>query len=384
MTSLEIFSGTGGLALGLQQSGFSHVALYERDAHSCANLRKNFYGSQNLNHPSIVRADVRDVVFSAYEGKVDLLAGGPPCQPFSLGGKGAAYRDERDMFPEAIRALREVKPRAFIIENVKGLLRKSFATYFNYIILQLSYPEVVKKEKMGLEQHLSELERVHTSTCRPLLSYHVTFRLVDAANYGIPQHRHRVVIVGFRNDINAEWCFPDATHSEAQLQYSQWVTGEYWDEYRILPPACPLTNKQVETLKEQNGLFAQRKRWRTVRDAIANLPAPQTYDTVGISNHIMRLGAKEYPGHTGSKLDQPSKTIKAGAHGVPGGENMLILDDGSVRYYTVRESARIQTFPDDFIFEGPWTECMRQIGNAVPVTLGKIIGDSVFYQLKKA
>ena len=89
-----------------------------------------------------------------------------------------------------------------------------------------------------------------------------------------------------------------------------------------------------------------------------------------------------YAGHSGSKLDEPSKTIKAGAHGVPGGENMVVLDDGSVRYYTVRESARIQTFPDDYLFSASWTESMRQIGNAVPVKLARGVGDSVITQMK--
>lgn len=89
-----------------------------------------------------------------------------------------------------------------------------------------------------------------------------------------------------------------------------------------------------------------------------------------------------YAGHSGSKLDEPSKTIKAGAHGVPGGENMVVLDDGSVRYYTVRESARIQTFPDDYLFSASWTESMRQIGNAVPVKLARAVGDSVITQMK--
>ena len=96
-----------------------------------------------------------------------------------------------------------------------------------------------------------------------------------------------------------------------------------------------------------------------------------------ILNHILQIGAKPYQGHTGSFLDEPSKTLKAGAHGVPGGENMMILDDGTVRYYTVREAARIQTFPDDYVFPCSWTESMKQIGNAVPVQLAKIVSSSV-------
>ena len=115
--------------------------------------------------------------------------------------------------------------------------------------------------------------------------------------------------------------------------------------------------------------------WVTVRDVIGNLPEPSSQH--GLLDHRFQGGAKPYPGHTGSDYDWPSKTIKAGGHGVPGGENMLRLLDGSHRYYTVLEAKRIQTFPDSYIVTGAWGEAMRQIGNAVPVLLGKKIGSSV-------
>ena len=90
-------------------------------------------------------------------------------------------------------------------------------------------------------------------------------------------------------------------------------------------------------------------------------------------NHRFQAGARAYPGHTGSPLDEPAKTLKAGVHGVPGGENMLSDAEGHVRYFTVRESARLQTFPDDFVFHGAWSEAMRQLGNAVPVNLAVVL-----------
>lgn len=375
MKSIELFSGTGGLALGLQQAGFEHLALFECDKRACENLETNFGLSK------VIRGDVRNTDFGIYKG-VDLVAGGPPCQPFSLGGKSRAYHDRRDMFPEAVRAIREAMPRAFIIENVKGLLRKSFSTYFNYIILQLTYPEIEKERQMTWEQHLSELERIHTASQHTGLRYYnVTFRLVDAADYGVPQHRCRVIIVGFRNDIDAKWSFPEPTHSEAALLYAKWVSHEYWEEHGLPCPATiPLAKEQLKKVYMQHDLFDKSLRWQTVRDAISGLPD----DDIGKMrlNHIGRDGAREYPGHTGSQLDEPSKTIKAGAHGVPGGENMFVADDGTLRYYTVRESARIQTFPDSFEFNGPWSESMRQIGNAVPVRLAKVIGDSVMNKLR--
>jgi DNA (cytosine-5)-methyltransferase 1 len=96
-----------------------------------------------------------------------------------------------------------------------------------------------------------------------------------------------------------------------------------------------------------------------------------------IPNHILQPGARSYPGHTGSPLDEPAKTLKAGDHGVPGGENMVRYPNGEVRYFSVRESCRLQTFPDEYRFEGSWTENMRQLGNAVPVKLGQVVLGSV-------
>lgn len=150
------------------------------------------------------------------------------------------------------------------------------------------------------------------------------------------------------------------------------------------PSEMPLSAQQLRSIRcaveeTDTPLF----RWQTVRDAIGDLPDPTDLSKATLfNNHEFRDGARVYAGHSGSKLDEPSKTIKAGAHGVPGGENMVVLDNGSVRYYTVRESARIQTFPDDYLFSASWTESMRQIGNAVPVKLAKAVGDSVITQMK--
>lgn len=112
-------------------------------------------------------------------------------------------------------------------------------------------------------------------------------------------------------------------------------------------------------------------------EAISDLPAPSSRAAKKWHNHLLQPGAKAYPGHTGSPLNRPAKALKAGAHGVPGGENMILYPDGSVRYLSVRESARVQTFPDDYVFLGSWTEAMRQLGNAVPVRLAEIVGSSV-------
>jgi DNA (cytosine-5)-methyltransferase 1 len=287
------------------------------------------------------------------------------------------------MFPEAVRAVRELRPKGFIFENVKGLLRKSFSSYFNYILLQLSHPEVTSQSGMGWIEHLKLLEEYHTSYGNKGLEYNVVYRLINAADYGVPQQRHRVVIVGFRNDLDVQWSFPNPTHSKEMLLYAKHGDGSYWEEHKIAKKnrseAISAEKKAIQVIDKE--IFGGR--WLTVRDVISDLPDPRSNLTGRYTNHEFRDGAKPYKGHSGSVLDEPSKTIKAGAHGVPGGENMIVLDDGSLRYYSVRESARIQTFPDEYQFHGAWSESMRQIGNAVPVKLANIIGDSVIKQIER-
>ena len=381
MNSIELFSGTGGLALGLQMSGFHHTDLYEWNEASCNNIRYNIKnGYSDIKDWNVIQSDVRTVCYDGYTGNIQLVAGGPPCQPFSLGGKHKAYDDKRDMFPEAVRAIREIQPEAFIFENVKGLLRKSFQSYFNYILLQLQHPEIVRPNDATWQEHLVMLERYHTSSHDKGLSYHVVFRLLNAADYGVPQMRQRVIIVGFRNDYNADWSFPEPTHSQDALLYSKWIAKDYWEKHNLaMPKNIPISNAKLRDIQrniEEN--ISPANPWQTVRDALHDLPEPLAEATdSNYHNHEFRPGAKTYAGHSGSLLDEPSKTIKAGAHGVPGGENTVVLDDGSVRYYTVRESARIQTFPDDYVFSSSWTESMRQIGNAVPVKLAHIVGSSI-------
>jgi DNA (cytosine-5)-methyltransferase 1 len=148
------------------------------------------------------------------------------------------------------------------------------------------------------------------------------------------------------------------------------------------PPADPPEELGLRGLPRQLQLITTSP-WRTVRDAIGDLPEPvENQETPGVANHRLQPGARPYIGHSGSPLDLPAKTLKAGDHGVPGGENMVRLPDKRVRYFTVREAARLQTFPDSWCIEGAWSEAMRQIGNAVPVELGRVIADSVARALR--
>ena len=386
LRSIELFTGAGGLALGLERSGWRHVGLVERDRHACLTIARN----ESNGHPlakgwRLYENDVRNLRYRRITEGVEMVAGGPPCQPFSLGGKHRAYNDHRDMFPEAVRAVRELKPECFLFENVKGLLRQSFSTYFGYVLLQLTYPTCVRKGDESWEEHLSRLERRHTGKSKLSLSYRVIFRLLNAAEFGVPQHRHRVFIVGFRSDLGREWSFPSPTHNLDRLLWDQWVDKSYWDRHEVPEkerPTIPVRfRRRVSELASD--FFLQPppgSAFRTVRDALAGLPDPR-YTKHGFVNHDYRDGARPYPGHTGSSLDEPSKALKAGDHGVPGGENMIALPNGEYRYYTVRESARIQTFPDDYEFVGSWTEAMRQLGNAVPVKLAQTVGESIRRQM---
>jgi DNA (cytosine-5)-methyltransferase 1 len=387
MRSVELFAGAGGLAIGMSNAGFHHAAVIEWDHDSCETFRENQRDDfQFVEKWPLFEGDVREYDYSQLKDVV-VVSGGPPCQPFSMGGKHRGYMDTRDMFPQAVRAVRELNPKAFIFENVKGLLRETFSDYFEYIQLQLMHPSFTRRKSESWKEHRIRLEKRHTSM-RDRTEYNVVFRLLNAANYGVPQRRERVFLVGFRSDLGIEWSFPETTHSEDKLLYSQWVTGEYWDRHKIANCQRPqLDIRQairVERLRRNSLLDSDKLSWLTVRDAIGNLPDPEKNLRNCVSNHIFNPGARTYTGHTGSPIDEPAKTLKAGDHGVPGGENMLARVDGSVRYFTVREAARLQTFPDNYLFRGAWTEAMRQLGNAVPVRLAETVARSVAITLLRA
>lgn len=387
MKSVELFAGAGGLAMGCEIAGFEHLAVIEWDKWACDTVREN----QKRGYPILAgwklhEGDVREFDWNSIPQDIELLAGGPPCQPFSIGGKHKAFDDNRDMFPATVEILRHLKPKAFIVENVKGLTRAAFANYFQYIQLQLEFPELPPRKSEDWSEHLARLQVEKTSGKRKGcgLTYNVIPTLVNAADYGVPQKRERVFIVGFRDDLEVEWSFPAPTHSYDALIFDQWVTGNYWKRHNLpMPPVPSRLVNRVEKLRKNKDPLTTLP-WRTVRDAIQDLPDPETNVTKHIPNHVHQPGARAYPGHTGSPLDLPAKTLKAGDHGVPGGENMLVKDDGNVRYFTIRESARIQTFPDGYRFHGSWTETMRQLGNAVPVLLAQRVASSVAEKLAEA
>lgn len=385
MKAIELFAGAGGLGLGVGRAGFKAQDVVEWNRWCCDTLRENrARGSEIIRHwPEPREGDVRSFSFKEFEGKIDLVAGGPPCQPFSLGGRHRAQLDPRDMWPEAVRVVRETRPSAFIFENVKGLTRSTFQIYFSYIFLQLTYPEITLRVDENWVDHRARLERHHTSGSRSGLCYQVLPpEVLNAADYGVPQKRERVFFIGFRSDLAANWSFPLATHSREAMLWDQYHDDTYWERHRIARrnrPVDPKASLAASRLREK----PMDLPWRTTRDALTGLPEPvsDSKPTERYADHRFQPGARSYPGHTGSPFDEPAKTLKAGVHGVPGGENMLRYPDGSVRYFTIRECARLQTFPDDFVFHGAWSETMRQLGNAVPVTLAEVIARSVRQEL---
>ncbi len=387
MRCVELFAGAGGLALGVGLAGFEPLAVVEWDRWACDTLRENQRrGYPLVNGWPIHEGDVRSFDWSSIPQDIELLAGGPPCQPFSQGGKHRAHDDARDMFPATVEIVRRLRPKAFIVENVKGLTRSTFANYYQHILLQLEFPEIVRRRNETWYDHLMRLQRHKTGGKRSGLTYQVVPTLVTAADYGVPQKRERVFMVGFRSDIGGDqWSFPQATHSHERLLYEQFVTGEYWDRHEIAARHRPAAPESVtKRLNQLKLLPPDGKAWRTVRDALVGLPDPQSHAAKRFKDHSFQDGARIYPGHTGSPLDLPAKTLKAGDHGVPGGENMMVRSDGSVRYFTIRESARVQTFPDGYVFHGSWTETMRQLGNAVPVLLGQVVASSVAEKIVSA
>ncbi|BDH07810.1 DNA cytosine methyltransferase [Streptomyces seoulensis] len=405
-TCVELFAGGGGLAMGVHNAGFRPLLVNEYAKRAIETLQTNEMpgGGKWPLKPGDVRLLRND--FKDLRGKVDVLAGGPPCQPFSLGGVAKGTEDERNMFPQMFRAIQEMRPKAVICENVRGLLRKSFNPYFQYILNEMRLPFVEREKDATWEEHNEVLEKLLANDSVPASErYIVQHHPVNAADFGVPQIRQRVVIVAFRADLglnDAEWdkFAPKDTHSDEALIHSMREGGEYWARHREVSEAAkaraianlPKLNYNNPKTKEKLTL----RPWRTLRDAIhgvdefegRSLPpvseeAVNGKEQVGvISDHFGWPGARVYTGHTPNLLDRPAKTVKAGVHGVPGGESVMMMDDptfdgSGYRYMTVRETARVMTFPDEWTLAGPRGEKMRQLGNAVPVKLGTVFADAV-------
>lgn len=364
---VELFTGAGGLSLGLAAAGLAADHLFEKNARCCTTLRENKVAGVGVTG-EVHEIDVRKVDWSEVPRPVRLLAAGPPCQPFSLAGNHKGDEDHRNEFPAMLVAVRALGPAVVLVENVQGLARPSFRQYFDYILQQLAHPSLAPEPAEDWKHHSARLACL-ASDASP--EYAVRWRVLNAADYGAAQVRARTVIIATRADLPTVE-LPAPSHSRAALLADQ-ASGAYWDRHKIERPDG---HANLAVGVEPDDPDRKLSPWRTVRDAIASLPPPT--DLNSPIQHWVVPGARVYRGHRGSVLDWPSKTIKAGVHGVAGGENIVHLDDGSFRYFTLREMARIQGFPDSYSFHGPRSRVIGQIGNAVPCGLSEALGREIF------
>ncbi len=385
-TSIELFTGGGGLAMAMHDAGFRHLLLNERDRRACATLRGNVAIDFNPDEAPptalsdawpLIEGSVNTVDFTGFAGQIDVVAGGVPCQPFSLGGAHQGHLDERNLWPEFLRCVRETRPRVILAENVRGLIRPSFKPYWDYIRRSLTAPFEQRIDGEAWQDHDLRLLKALAAGGDPSERYDLDFKLVNAADYGVPQVRHRVLLVGFRRDLGVKWLTPKVTHSQEALRVSI-ADGSYARRHGLRPGPPRIPRAAVPSIAPLDPNEPPPLPWLTLRDAISDLPDPvERQESPGYVHHVGWPGAREYPGHTANDLDRPAKTVKAGVHGVPGGETVVRLDDGTIRYLTVREVARVMTFPDGWRLNGPRGEQIRQLGNAVPVKLGAVVSEAI-------
>jgi len=325
--SIELFAGGGGLALGMEKAGFKHVMLNEFDAAACETLR--------TNRPewNVIEGDVNGVDFTQWRGKVDFISGGFPCQAFSYAGKGAGFGDTRGtLFFQLARAVKEIQPKVFMGENVRGL-----AAHDGGRTLQ-----VIKGAIKELGYTLIEP------------------RVLRAISYKVPQKRERLILIAVRNDyagkVSFEW--PAPYHRIMTLR-DAFFKGDLYDT-DVPPSPCqkyPPKKQRVMEMVPEGG------DWR-------NLPIEVQKEYMGGSFY---LGG----GKTGMarrlSLDEPSLTLTC----APAQKQTERCHPTETRPLSVREYARIQTFPDDWQFAGNLTAQYKQIGNAVPVNLAWAVGRAV-------
>lgn len=309
LTCVEICAGAGGQALGLAMAGFVHVALVEYEQEYCNVLK--------ANRPewNVICADVHKFDGHPYEG-VDLLAGGVPCPPFSVAGKQLGKDDERDLFPEAIRLIREIRPRAVMLENVRGFLDSGFEEYRDHIFTEI--------KKLGYVTHI---------------------KLLNASDYGVPQLRPRVVIVGIRKD--------------------QAGAFEYPQEH---PRESPTVGETLCDLMSQNG-WKGAKKWAEGADRIAPT-------LVG--------GSKKHGGPDLGPTRAKNVWAELGVDGKGIANEAPEQDFDGMPRLTSRMMARIQGFPDTWTFGSKKTIACRMIGNAFPPPVAQAVGIEIRRCLENA
>lgn len=334
---LELFAGAGGLAIGLEKAGLKCEALNEIDKFACQTLRKN------RPQWKVLEGDIKNFSFTEYNGKIDVVTGGFPCQAFSYAGKRLGLEDARGtLFYEFARAVQEVNPPICIGENVKGLLSHDGGN--------------------TLRGMISILDEIGYNV--------VPVEVLRAIDFKVPQKRERLILVGIRKDIDINFSYPQP-YSKIYNLKDALKKGELFD--------CdvPISNGATypKSKKDVLDLVPPKGYWR-------DLPLEIQKEYMGGSFY---LGG----GKTGMARrigwDEPSLTLTCS----PAQKQTERCHPDETRPFTVREYARIQTFPDDWEFAGSMAQQYKQIGNAVPVNLGKEVGYSIikflnsYYNLSK-
>ena len=326
-TSIELFAGAGGLALGMEKAGFSHILLNEIDHDACLTLQ--------YNRPQwrIVEQDVRTISFKQFNGQVDFLSGGFPCQAFSYAGKQGGFNDTRGtLFFEMARAVKEIQPKVFMGENVKGLSAHDGGRTL----------ETIK------------------NTIRELGYTLIEPRVLKAILYQVPQKRERLILIAIRNDLadKVQFKWPAPYHRIMTLR-DAFFKGELYDT--DVPPSdgqkYPLKQQKVLALVPMGGY------WRDLPIEVQKEYMGGSYELEGGKTGMARR----------LSLDEPSLTLTC----APAQKQTERCHPTETRPLTVREYARIQTFPDDWKFAGTLSSQYKQIGNAVPVNLAYAIGRSL-------
>ena len=362
--SISLFSGAFGLDLGLELAGFHTVSVVEKDRDSVKTIALN---RPYLHESAIPRAietiSTQDLLLEGGRvlgkgralrpNEVDLVVGGAPCQPFSTAGKRASVLDPRgSLFMEFVRVVRDIQPRFFVMENVKGLL--SAAIRHRPINQRgADYPPLEPDEMRGaaLKVVLAEMHE---------LGYKVVYNLLEAADYGVPQNRERVVFIGSRDGESVT--FPLATHCQSGRDLPKWRTlrDALTNLVEQNPEFTPYSEKRLKYLR----LLKSGQNWRYLPENLKEEAMGGAYKSGGGKVGFYRR----------LSWDKPSPTVTTS----PQQKATDMCHPVELRPLTVRECARIQTFPDDWIFCGSITSKYKQIGNAVPVGLAKAIGTYLY------
>ena len=330
-TSIELFAGAGGLALGLEQAGIEHVLLNEIDRHACDTLRKN---RPNWN---IAEGDISQIDFTPYKGKVDIVTGGFPCQTFSYAGQKMGFEDARGtMFYEFARCIKEVSPSICIGENVRGLLNHDGGK--------------------TLQSMVSILEELGYDVIKP--------QVLRAINYKVPQKRERLIIIGIKKGSGIKFEYPKPQPHIYNLKDAL-KKGRLFnkDVGKSIGQTYPKRKKEILNMVPPGGY------WR-------DLP-------IDVQKEYMLKSFYLGGGKTGMarriSWDEPSLTLTC----APAQKQTERCHPDETRPFQVKEYARIQTFPDNWEFSGSMNQQYKQIGNAVPVNLAYFIGQAVIKALNE-